>query len=100
MDYLRGLAVIWCLCLYALPIMTVICIWEEIDKRREKKYNRLIAQRRKAFADDVQRCGRRMLDTDRRCETVNKAFEKKQTIKYTGLFSGEEVERILRNEVH
>ena len=100
MDYLRGFAVIWCLCLYALPIMAVICIWEEIDKRREKKYSRLIAQRRKAFADEVQRCGQSMRDTDHRCEVLNKPIEKRQNIKYTGLFSGEEVERILRNEVH
>lgn len=99
MDYLRGLAIIWCLCLYVLPAMTIVCIWEEKDKRRAKQYSRLIANRRKAFANEVQRCGQRMRDTDHRCEVLSKPIEKRQNIKYTGLFSGEEVERILNDEI-
>lgn len=100
MDYLKGLAIIWCICVLVLPIATAVCIWEENDKRKTKQYIRLTAQRRKAFADDIEQCGRRMRDTDRRCEVLNKPIEKKQLIKYTGLFSGEEVERILNDEIH
>lgn len=100
MDYLKGLAIIWCLCIYVLPVMTVACIWESIDKRNTKKYIRLTTQRRKAFANEVQRCGQRMRDTDHRCEVLNKPIEKRQNIKYTGLFSGEEIERKLNNEVY
>lgn len=100
MDYLRGIAVVWRICVLILPIATAVCVWEEVDKRKKEKDRRKIARGRRLFNESVERCGRRMFDTDRRCETVNKAFEKKQTIKYTGIFSGEEVERILRNEVH
>ena len=96
MDYIRGLAIIWSLCVLCLPGAVICCIWEEWDKRREKKDRFLIDQRRREFAEDIEYCGQRMRNADRISEILN---TRKQTIKYTGIFSGEEVERKMNNEI-
>ena len=97
MDWLRGIAIIWSLCALVLPGAIVMCIWEEVEKRRDKKDKYLIEQRRRQFAEDIEMCGQRMRNADRICEILHKG---KQTIKYTGIFSGEEIERTMNNEVY
>lgn len=96
MDWLRGIAIIWSLCMLFLPGAIVMCIWEEVEKRRVQKDKLLIEQRRREFAKDIERCGQRMMNADRVSEILHKG---KQTIKYTGVFSGEEIERKLNNEI-
>lgn len=96
MDWLRGIAILWSLSCLVLPSAIVMCIWEEYEKRREKKDKFLIEQRRREFAEDIEHCGQRMRNADRVCEILHTP---KQTIKYTGIFSGEEVERKLSNEI-
>lgn len=95
MDYLRGIAIIWSLCVLVLPGMYIGYKWVEADERREEEDRRLIEQRRREFAEDIEQCGQRMRNADRVREILN---TRKQTIKYTGLFSGEDVERKLNNE--
>lgn len=94
MDWLRGLAIIWCICVIVSPIMALCCIWEEIEKRIKKKDKYLIEQRRREFAEDCERAGRNMINADR-IQKIVAENGKKQNIKYTGLFSGADVETAL-----
>ena len=96
MDWLRGIAIIWSLCCLVLPVAIIGYVWERNETRRAKKDKFLIEQRRREFAEDIEQCGQRMRNADRVCEILHTP---KQTIKYTGIFSGEEVERKLSNEI-
>ena len=96
MDWLRGIAIILSLDVLFLFGAAVYYLWEKMNKHREQKDRALIERRRREFAEDIERCGQRMRNADRICEILHKG---KQTIKYTGIFSGEEIERKMSNEI-
>lgn len=96
MDWLRGIAIILSLDVLFLFGAAVYYLWEKMNKHREQKDRALIERRRREFAEDIEMCGQRMRNADRICEILHKG---KQTIKYTGIFSGEEIERTMSNEI-
>jgi hypothetical protein len=76
-----------------LPI--VIC--EYFEKKRNNKAKRNKEQRKFEYEQECERLGRKMINEDniRKVFAENTKNKKMQTIKYTGYFSGQEVEKML-----
>ena len=80
-------------CVLLLPIM----IYEHFEKKRNDKAKRNKKQRKFEYQQECERLGRKMINEDniRKVLAENTKIKKMQTIKYTGYFSGQEVEKML-----
>lgn len=81
--------VLWCM------YPALVGIYEYIDKKKTERIDRLMARRRKQHKIECERAGRKLLVKDSIRKTLTNNDVKKQTIKYTGYFSGKEVEKAL-----
>lgn len=76
--------------LFVLPVLIWYMVWDSNDKKRREKAKKILKKRKKEFAEECERAGQRMMNADRNKSIIeDNVPEKKQTIKYTGLFSGE-----------
>ena len=82
-------------CSYPFAIM--LC--EHIEKKRKNKIMQLRAIRREEHKRECELAGRKLLNQDNLRKMIAENDTKKQTIKYTGYFSGEEVENALERKM-
>ena len=80
--------VLWCM------YPALVGIYEYIDKKKTERIDRLMARRRKQHKIECERVGRKLLVKDSMRKT-NSDKKRNQVIKYTGYFSGKEVEKAL-----
>lgn len=81
-----------------LAVFIIACIAidivETVDKRKEEKAKKKKERRKEQFKAECEAAGRNLMNAD-----SVKAFihtkGRKQTVKYTGLFSGAEIEKEL-----
>ena len=85
-----GLITILIILLFVLPVLIWYMVWDSKDRKRREEAKRLLIQKKKQFKMECERAGQKMMNADRNKSIIeNNVPEKKQTIKYTGLFSGE-----------
>ena len=82
-------------CSYPFAIM--LC--EHIEKKRKNKIMQLRAIRKEEHRIECEIAGRKLLNQDNLRKMIAENDTKKQTIKYTGYFSGEEVENALERKM-
>lgn len=85
-----GLITILIILLFVLPVLFCYMVWDSKDRKRREEAKRLLIQKKKQFKMECERAGQRMMNADRNKSIIeDNVPKKKQTIKYTGLFSGE-----------
>lgn len=85
-----GLITILIILIFVLPALLWYMIWESNDKKKRKQAKRISTQRKKEFKMECERAGQRMMNADKSKAIIESNIPKReQTIKYTGLFSGE-----------
>lgn len=85
-----GIITILIISIFVLPVLIWYMVWDSNDKKRREKAKRTLKKRKKEFAEECERAGQRMMNADRNKSIIeDNVPKKKQTIKYTGLFSGE-----------
>ena len=90
-----GVECITIFCSYPFAIM--IC--EHIEQKRRDRIKRLRAIRKEEHRIECEIAGRKLLNQDNLRKMIAENDAKKQTIKYTGYFSGEEVENALERKM-
>ena len=85
-----GLITILIILIFVLPVLLWYMVWESKDRKRREEAKRTLKKRKKEFAEECERVGQKMMNADRNKSIIeDNVPEKKQTIKYTGVFSGE-----------
>ena len=85
-----GLITILIILIFVLPVLLWYMVWDSKDKKRREQAKRILIQRKKEFKKECERAGQRMMNADKSKAIIESNVPKKeQTIKYTGLFSGE-----------
>ena len=90
-EILRGIAILMALGKFIMPALIIGAILEELDKRKQKAAKRQLIKRKAQYELECEIAGRKMREADEIHRTVSE-FNKHQTIKYTGLFSGKMME--------
>lgn len=96
-NLLDGIFIIVMYYLFFCILMLPIAICEHFEKKRNNKAKRNKEQRRFEYEQECERLGRKMINEDniRKVLAENTKIKKMQTIKYTGYFSGQEVEKMM-----
>lgn len=85
-----GLITILIILIFVLSVLIWYMVWDSKDKKRREQAKKMLKRRKKEFAEECERAGQRMMNADRNKNIIEEnAHKKKQTIKYTGVFSGE-----------
>ena len=85
-----GIITILIILLFVLPVLFCYMVWDSKDRKRRQEAKRLLIRKKKQFKMECERAGQKMMNADRNKSIIeDNVPKKKQTIKYTGLFSGE-----------
>lgn len=100
MQMVDGMIIIFEMCVVFLISAGIVTVWEQTIKRRIRKANRMRRLRKIQYAREVEYLGKRMMRSDNNArilrEDIDAKPSKKQNIKYTGIFSGEEVTKCMK----
>lgn len=95
-NILNGLFVILECYLVLCVALIIIGIDEHMEKKRKEKAKRKKAYRKAQYEQECLHAGREMMNKDNVCKVLAENGKRnKQTIKYTGYYSGEKVEKEL-----
>ena len=89
-----AVGVVTCIAIDIVELIAIDIV-EEVDRRKEKKAKAKKERRKEQFKAECEAAGRNLMNADSVKAFIHSS-SKKQKVKYVGLFSGKEVEELMK----
>lgn len=72
-----GLITILIILIFVLPVLFAYMVWDSKDKKRREQAKKMLKRRKREFAEECERAGRRLINEDKNKSLMNENVKKK-----------------------